>query len=582
MEYETIFHSADLCVVGGGMAGLCAAVAAARHGAKVVLMQERPMLGGNASSEIRMWICGAHGANNRETGILEEIMLENLYRNPALNFHIWDGILLEWARREENLTLLLNCTCTSCEMSGNRIASVTGWQMTTQTWRKVEAKLFADCSGDSVLAPLSGAKFRVGREARSEFDEDIEPEQADRHTMGLSLLIQAREQSRPCGFTPPRWAYHFTAEQLHHRLPNMEDPMENFWYLELGGMGDSIADTEKIRDELLKTAYGVWDYVKNAPENKEKNKYWQLDFLGILPGKRESRRYEGDLMLNQRQVQAGGVFPDVVAYGGWPMDDHDPMGFHGQAHPNVNHPTPAPYGIPYRCLYSRNVENLLFAGRNISATHAAMSSTRVMGTCAILGQAVGAAAALALQVETSPRGVYETQMDQLQQTLLWDDCFLPGIPRKVSPLALRARLDPAHEPLRRGRDRDRAGEEAGVSLEKGARVEYHLEKPAFVREARVIFDSFLDRELLNRLPLRNMLCNRARNLPEARLPESLVRAYRLEAITAAGERLLLAEDDQSHCRRLCVPVNAEISALRLTCLDTWGAEKCRVFSFDFR
>lgn len=582
MEYETIFHSADLCVVGGGMAGLCAAVAAARHGAKVVLMQERPMLGGNASSEIRMWICGAHGANNRETGILEEIMLENLYRNPALNFHIWDGILLEWARREENLTLLLNCTCTSCEMSGNRIASVTGWQMTTQTWRKVEAKLFADCSGDSVLAPLSGAKFRVGREARSEFDEDIEPEQADRHTMGLSLLIQAREQSRPCGFTPPKWAYHFTAEQLCHRLPNMEDPMENFWYLELGGMEDSIADTEKIRDELLKTAYGVWDYVKNAPENKEKNKYWQLDFLGILPGKRESRRYEGDLMLNQRQVQAGGVFPDVVAYGGWPMDDHDPMGFHGQAHPNVNHPTPAPYGIPYRCLYSRNVENLLFAGRNISATHAAMSSTRVMGTCAILGQAMGTAAALALQAETSPRGVYETQMDQLQQTLLWDDCFLPGISRKVSPLALRARLDPAHEPLRRGRDRDRAGEEAGVSLEKGARVEYHLEKPAFVREARVIFDSFLDRELLNRLPLRNMLCNRARNLPEARLPESLVRAYRLEAITAAGERLLLAEDDQSHCRRLCVPVNAEISALRLTCLDTWGAEKCRVFSFDFR
>ncbi len=582
MEYETISHSADLCVVGGGMAGLCAAVAAARHGAKVVLMQERPMLGGNASSEIRMWICGAHGANNRETGILEEIMLENLYRNPALNFHIWDGILLEWAQREENLTLLLNCTCTSCEMSGNRIASVTGWQMTTQTWRKVEAKLFADCSGDSVLAPLSGAKFRVGREARSEFDEDIEPEQADRHTMGLSLLIQAREQSRPCGFTPPKWAYHFTAEQLCHRLPNMEDPMENFWYLELGGMEDSIADTEKIRDELLKTAYGVWDYVKNAPENKEKNKYWQLDFLGILPGKRESRRYEGDLMLNQRQVQAGGVFPDVVAYGGWPMDDHDPMGFHGQEHPNVNHPTPAPYGIPYRCLYSRNVENLLFAGRNISATHAAMSSTRVMGTCAILGQAMGTAAALALQAETSPRGVYETQMDQLQQTLLWDDCFLPGIPRKVSPLTLRARLDPAHEPLRRGRDRDRAGEEAGVSLEKGERVEYRLEKPAFVREARVIFDSFLDRELLNWLPLRNMLCNRARNLPEAHLPESLVRAYRLEAITAAGERLLLAKDDQSHCRRLCVPVNAEISALRLTCLDTWGAEKCRVFSFDFR
>ena len=165
------YHKADLCVIGGGLAGMCAAIAAARHGAKVVLMHDRPVLGGNASSEIRMWICGAHGENNRETGIIEEIELENMYRNPNRNYSIWDSILYEKVRFEENITLLLNCSCNSLEMNGNRIKSVKGWQLTTETWHTVEADLFADCSGDSILAPLSGAEYRIGREAFAEFGE---------------------------------------------------------------------------------------------------------------------------------------------------------------------------------------------------------------------------------------------------------------------------------------------------------------------------------------------------------------------------------------------------------------------------
>ena len=155
-------HKVDLCVVGGGLAGMCAAIAAARHGAKVALMQDRPVLGGNASSEVRMWICGAHGENNRETGIIEEIMLENRYRNPLRNFSIWDSILYEKVRFEPNITLLLNCSCTDATVDDDRIRSVTGWQLTTQTWHTVEADLFADCSGDSILAPLTGAEFRMG------------------------------------------------------------------------------------------------------------------------------------------------------------------------------------------------------------------------------------------------------------------------------------------------------------------------------------------------------------------------------------------------------------------------------------
>lgn len=264
--FDTIRHDVDLCVVGGGLAGLCAAVAAARHGARVALMQERPMLGGNASSEIRMWVCGAHGANNLETGLLEELKLENMYRNPDRNYSIWDGVMYELARNEPNIELLMNCSCLDCEMDGDAVRSVRGWQLTTQTFHEVTARIFADCSGDSVLAPLTGAEFRVGREARAEFGEDIAPEVADRRTMGMSCMLQAREESRPSTFIPPKWAYKFTRADLVHRVPDMSNPSENFWYLELGGDGDSIRDTETLRDELLKTAYGIWDYVKNAPK----------------------------------------------------------------------------------------------------------------------------------------------------------------------------------------------------------------------------------------------------------------------------------------------------------------------------
>ena len=198
-QLKTIVHEADLCVVGGGIGGMFTAISAARHGAKVVLMQDRPVLGGNCSSEIRMWISGA-GTRVRdlqETGIMEEILLENMHRNPSRNFSVWDSILYEKVKAEENIELLLNCACCSAEMEGNEIRSVTGFQLTTYTWQTVEADLFADCSGDSVLAPLTGAEFRQGREAASEFGESLAQEKADSRTMGMSCLIQARETGSP-------------------------------------------------------------------------------------------------------------------------------------------------------------------------------------------------------------------------------------------------------------------------------------------------------------------------------------------------------------------------------------------------
>lgn len=276
MKLQTIEHRAGLCVVGGGLAGLCTAIAAARHGVQVVLMQDRPVLGGNSSSEIRMWVAGALGENNRETGILEEIMMENQYRNPDKNYYIWDGILYGKVRAEKNTTLLLNCSCLDAQMQGGVIQSVTGWQTTTQTYHRVCAELFADCSGDSILAPLTGAPYREGREARSEFGESIEPETADRDTMGLSCMLQAEQTDAAQPFIAPAWAEKLTAEQLRHRMPDLENPLENFWYLELGGKTDTIGQTEAIRAELLSLAYGLWDYLKNDPQTRQKNQNWRL------------------------------------------------------------------------------------------------------------------------------------------------------------------------------------------------------------------------------------------------------------------------------------------------------------------
>ncbi|MBQ9551557.1 MAG: FAD-dependent oxidoreductase [Clostridia bacterium] len=585
-SFQTVTHHTDFCVVGGGLAGLCAAVAAARHGARVLLMQDRPMLGGNASSEVRMWVCGAQGDNKRETGLLEEIMLENLYRNPDRNYSVWDSVLYELAFCQERLTLLLNCTCLDCQTEAGRIRSVTGWQMTTQTFHTVDAALFADCSGDSVLAPLSGALFRYGRESAGEFGEDIAPAEADRKTMGMSCLIQAREEPRPSVFIPPKGAYRFTKEDLPYRIPNMDDPYENFWYMELGGEDDAIADTERVRDELLKVAYGVWDYVKNAPENREKNKNWRLDWVGMLPGKRESRRYVGDHIMTQHDVRGGGRFDDLVAYGGWSMDDHDPAGFRSAGAPTVFHPAPSPYGIPFRCLYSKNIENLLFAGRNISVTHAAMSSTRVMATCALCGQAVGTAAAIAVKEGLTPRGVYETRVKELQRLLMDDDCWLPGFTRAIPALTKEAALlcgSPDAENLRSGTDRPTQAGENSVTVEKGEAITYRFGEPRSVSRVRIVFDSDLNRATLPEQEVfrhRNMMHNRPLNWQDAYVPKTMVRAFRVEGIEPDGTVRVLAEETNNYQRLRRYAAEGKFAAVRLIPLETWGDERCRLLAFE--
>ena len=581
-------HKVQFCVVGGGFAGMCAAISAARHGAKVALIQDRPVLGGNASGEIRVPVCGAQGLNNRETGILEEISLENSYRNPLSNYSIWDSILYEKVRFEPNITLLLNCTCTEIEMEGSRIRAVKGWQLTTETWHRVEADIFADCSGDSILAPLSGAEFRIGREAQDEFDEDAAPQIADSYTQGNSILVNAREMSSPQKFIPPEWAYSYPAEEdLPKRFHNIRK--DYFWWIDIGGDGDTINDAEELRDELLKIAFGVWDHVKNHCKKFDADNL-ALDWLGFLPGKRESRRYIGDHVLTMNDVLEQGRFEDLVAYGGFPMDEHDPAGFYKRESGTIYHPTPSPFGIPYRCLYSRSIDNLFCAGRNISATHLAMSSSRVMATGAIMGQAVGVAAAIAVSESLTPRGVYETKTGELKQKLMEDDCYLPWNTREIPELSQNAHLSASEcnpEPLRKGIDRPVNDKDNGFTVSPGGWIEYSFDRPERIEQARLVYDSNLNRGITDHLnhfhyDLLDMRCYYPLDQKQRVVPESLVRSFRLEALDKNGNWGTVFSESNNYQRLVLIPLNLETKAIRLVPEETWGADKASIFAWDVR
>ncbi len=581
----------DLCVVGGGMAGICAAIAAAREGIKVVLMHERPVLGGNASSEIRMWVCGAQGENNRETGILEEIMLENLYRNPTKNYYIWDTVLYDFVIREKNITLLLNCTCMDASVTkgefadgrDTKITSVTGYQLTTQKFFDVHASFFCDCSGDSILAPLTGAEFKIGRECKADYGEQTHVEKSDDFTMGMSCLLQGRETEKKVNFKAPAWSTELADDEVLRRGTDIYSPYENFWYLELGGNRDTIGETEEITSELLKLSVGMWDYIKNSGKFNADN--WELEFLGFLAGKRESRRMMGEYVVTQRDISENVIFEDTVAYGGWPLDDHFPMGFYHVGTPNTNFETPAPYTLPYRALYSKNVENLFFAGRNISMTHMAMSSIRVMATCALLGQAVGTAAAICKKYDLTPNGLYHEKTSELMQTLMNNDCFLPYKKRKISPACENAAPNAR---LCDSKDRTHkiyGDENCGISAENGKEISYEFDEPLSVNAVHIVFDSDLNRETLNGdfcERTHATRCNVLLNSPVMHMPKTLCKEFKAVITDEVGNVNEIHVKDNRK-RAYDIPVLKNVKKISFIPLSNWGeTDKTAVFSFDFR
>jgi hypothetical protein len=430
---EIISKKYSVIIVGGGISGICAALSCARHGTKTALIHDRPVLGGNASSEIRMHICGAGGFMNkrpdsRETGILEELLLENRYRNPQHSFSVFDTVLWEKVRFQENLDLFLNTHMTDVVTENNTVTEIKTVQLTTEKTFSFTGNIFIDTTGDASLAYFGGADFRVGREAGSEFNEKFAQKTADEITMGNTIMFKAIDMEHPVSFHKPDWANTYTEEDLIER--DHTEISSGYWWIELGGDDlNVINDAEEIRDELLKAAYGVWDHIKNTGEHGAEN--YALDWIGFLPGKRESRRIVGDYILKETDLLEGRIFDDTVAYGGWPMDMHVPGGLKTKREPTEFIATNGMYSIPYRSLYSRNIDNLFVGGRAISATHMAFGSTRVMATCGVIGQAIGTAAHLAYQHKTNSRGVLK-YIEELKTTLMKDDCYLHGFHDKSS------------------------------------------------------------------------------------------------------------------------------------------------------
>ncbi len=423
----------DLVIVGGGVTGCVAAIEAARLGVKTALVHNRPVLGGPSSSECcansdGSFICGASeyvNAEAREGGILDEMKTEAKYRKGKGHDEHWSLLLREWVEREENIQLFMNSEAYEVKMSGRKIKSVFVRMLESQRTFCFDAPLFIDCSGDSFLGFSAGAKFRCGREGRDEFSESLALEKPDNKTMGSSIAFRAIDVGHPVKFQPPPWAMKFpTDEDFPFRTHR--NPRKGYWWLEYGGELDTIRDNEEIYRKLLSILFGVWDHVKNHGDHSADN--YVINWISSIPAKRESRRLIGDYILTQNDVTGHTDFPDAVAYGGWPIDLHPPEGFFYKGHPGSPPPFvfPGVYQIPFRSLYSTNISNLMMAGRNISVTHVALGSTRVMATCAMTGQAVGTAAFLSKKYKATPRKISEKHIQELKTLLYREDAGVLG------------------------------------------------------------------------------------------------------------------------------------------------------------
>jgi hypothetical protein len=443
---------ADLAVCGGGLSGVCAAVTAAREGVKVVLIQDRPVLGGNASSEVRLWALGAtsHMGNNnrwaREGGLIDEILVENAYRNKEGNPVLFDMVLLDFVKNEKNITLLLNTAIYNTEKSDERtIKSVEAYCSQNSTFYTVRANYFADATGDGIVGFQAGAAFRIGQEAKSEFNEQMAPEEENTDLLGHSIFFYSKDVGKPVKYIAPDFALKDITKIPKYRSIKSKDQGCSFWWLEYGGKMDTIHDSEEVKDELWKVAYGVWDYIKNSGEFPEAETM-TLEWVGTIPGKRESRRFEGHYMLTQNDVIDQREFEDAVSFGGWAVDHHDVEGVYTTGASCTQWHGKGVYQIPYRCFVSKNMDNLFLTGRLISASHIAFGTTRVMQTCAHGGMAVGMAAAICNEKNTKPDQLISgSLLIELQDRLSKGGQGIPNIAYKGNNLLANAKLEASSE-----------------------------------------------------------------------------------------------------------------------------------------
>ncbi len=411
----------DIVIAGGGLPGVCAAIAAARLGKKVALVNNRGYIGGNASAEILVAVCGATGAQEfnffaREDGIIEEILLENLHRNKNGNRYVWDSVLLDFIYSEKNIDMYLNTTVCEAECDGDMIKSVLCISSLSEKEYRMNARIFVDDTGDGTLGYLAGADFMVGREASETFGESIAPEKADMWVLPSTMLFHGKDTGAAVKYIPPKFALDIKKTKLlQRRVIPASAFARNQWYYEIGGDMDQTKDIDRIIRDQRAFVYGIWDYIKNSGKFDAEN--YDFEYVSCIPGKREWRRLVGDVILTQNDITEQTQWEDAVGWGGWSIDLHSLEGIYSDDIQNRHYILKGIFKIPYRALYSKNIKNLMMASRCLSASHVAHGATRLIATLSMLGQAVGTAAAVCTDKKCLPADIYTHHMHTLRSLL---------------------------------------------------------------------------------------------------------------------------------------------------------------------
>lgn len=404
----------DFVVAGGGVAGMCAAVAAARQGLKVALIHDRPVLGGNNSSEVRVHLggsieCGPYP----ELGNLIKEFGHTKKGNAKSAENYEDSKKMTLVENEKNISLFLNCHVTDVEMKDGKIAALLARNTETGRLMRFAAPLFSDCTGDAAVGYLAGAEWRMGRESVSETNESGAVQVPDKQVLGSSVQWNSKVMDKPSPF--PVFEYGKTFDE-----ESVQKVTHGEWTWETGMLRDQVREAERVRDHGLLVVYSNWSYMKNRSLVKDEYSNLALDWVAYIAGKRESRRLVGDHVLTQTDILDQVPYEDGTCATSWTIDLHYPDPANTAFFPGEEFKAVCTqqyieiYPIPYRCFYSRNIPNLFMAGRNISVTHVALGTVRVMRTTAMMGEVVGLAAAVCHENSCLPRDVYAIYFEQLK------------------------------------------------------------------------------------------------------------------------------------------------------------------------
>ncbi|XP_065829940.1 uncharacterized protein [Oscarella lobularis] len=598
----------DVVVAGGGSAGIGAALSAARSGARTVCIQGRPVLGGNASSEVRVQMVGADIGGTRgkqdetearEGGLLEEIRLDNSIANPQFCAEMLSLTFLDKFRAEPNMTLLLNTWFTGVHKDDDGTIRVAyADNQLTQKRYEISGKVFIDCSGDGRLGVEAGCHWTQGRESKAQYGESLAMDVADTLTEGTTLIFQAKEMGKPMPFQPPpTFTRKFTADDFKFRHFAAIDV--GYWWIEVSYPYDTVSDGEKIMEELIEALIGVWDYIKNGERMFDADPTnWALDWFGQYPCKREARRMIGIHVQTQNEIVPQPTdFFDVVCHGGWSFDLHNPKGINDpNGRPNMSIHVPYIYGTPLRSFISANVPNLMFAGRLSSFSHVVYGSQRVMATCTTHGQAAGTAAAYAVQYGITPQQLAEDAdaVWSVQQQLLRDDQFVVNqINQDPRDMALKATVSATSavdgsEAKEAISGQTRAvygpggclsgqclpGTNRWISSTVPAAITLEWESPITIGQVQFIFDSALWREFT----FSNVLESQARMIWGRPMPET-VKDYNIQVrVEGSAQWQTIAAIEDNYQRRRVHDLNLpdKYSGLKVEVTATNGCDQARI------